>query len=39
MTMRAVSGLVSRADNEGSQLIEPIIGDDGGSRVVAPRLL
>ena len=39
MAMRAVSGLVNRADNEGPQLIEPVAGDDGGGRVVAPRLL
>ena len=39
MRMRAVSGLVNRADNEGPQLIEPIIGYDGDGRVVAPRLL
>ena len=38
MRMRAVSGLVNRADNEGPQLIEPVTGDNGG-RVVAPRLL
>ena len=39
MRMRAVSGLVNRADNEGPQLIEPVTGDDGDGQVVAPRLL